>query len=242
VPDPADAPGAAYQSAERALAVLTMFDETRAELGVSEMAAALGVHKSTASRLAAALERSGLLTRCGRRYRLGLEAIRLGMLALRSFDLVSAMQPTMEKLARQTGETINLAVPRGTGILNVAEIPSTFILGCAGGWIGRRTSPHAVANGKVLMAHRAIPVPRQLDRHTDRTITTPAALEAELASVRDLGYATAIGELEDGLVAVAAPVFDGAGSCIAAISISGPAFRLQPAMLDELGRLCASPG
>jgi IclR family transcriptional regulator, acetate operon repressor len=234
------ATGATYQSAERVLALLTSFDDSRPEQGVTELAETIGVHKSTASRLAAVLERAGLLSRHGRRYRLGLETIRLGTLALRSFDFVASMRPAMENLSRQTGETINLAVPDGSGILNVAEIPATFILSCSSGWIGRRTRPHAVANGKVLLAYGTIPVPRRLERYTDQTITDPAALQAALATARTDGWASAIGELEDGLVAVAAPVFDGAGDCVAALSVSGPAFRLLPESLTELGRLCAS--
>ena len=135
----------------------------------------------------------------------GLETIRLGTLALRGLDFVDALRPAMEELSRQTGETINLAIPDGSGILNVAEIPATFILSCSSGWIGRRTRPHAVANGKVLLAYGTIPVPARLERYTEQTITDPAALAAELAAVRADGYATAVGELEDGLVAVATP-------------------------------------
>lgn len=231
---------ATYQSVERVLALLASFDETRVELGVTEMASLLGVHKSTASRLAATLERAGLLARYGRRYRLGFEVIRLGTLALQSFDLIASMQAAMDKLSRHTGETVNLAVPAGADILNVAEVPSTFILSSTGGWTGRRTKPHAAANGKVLLAYRAIPVPRQLDRYTEHTITSREALEAELDAVRGNGYATAIAELEEGLVAVAAPVFDAGGICVAALSVSGPAYRMRPEDLDELGRLCAA--
>jgi IclR family acetate operon transcriptional repressor len=90
------AANATYQSAERVLALLKSFDDTRVEQGVAEIARALGVHKSTASRLAAALERTGFLARSGKRYRLGVEVIRLGSVALRSFDLVATMQPAME--------------------------------------------------------------------------------------------------------------------------------------------------
>jgi IclR family acetate operon transcriptional repressor len=222
------------------LALLTSFDDSRVELGVTEMAAALGVHKSTASRLARVLERAGLLTRSGRRFRLGLEVIRLGTLALRSLDFVASMQPVMEKLSQLTGETVNLAVPDGGFVLNVAEVPSTYILNSSGGWIGRRTTPHAVANGKVLLAYGAIPVPRELERYTAHTITKRTALDEALAAVRRDGYATAVAELEEGLVAVAAPVRDGTGACVAALSISGPAFRMRPESLDDLGRLCAS--
>jgi DNA-binding IclR family transcriptional regulator len=237
---PGVAVGATYQSAERALALLTSFDESRPELGVTEMAALIGVHKSTASRLAAVLERAGLLARSGRRFRLGTEVIRLGALALRSFDLVALMRPAMDRLSRQTGETVNLAVPDGPGILNVAEVPSAYILSCSGGWTGRRTRPHAVANGKVLMAYGALAVPGRLERYTARTITTPGALEAELAAVRRDGFAVAVAELEEGLVAVASPVFDAAGACVAALSVSGPAYRMKPETLDELGRRCAA--
>ncbi len=222
------------------LALLTSFDESRPELGVTEMATSLGVHKSTASRLAGALQRAGLLTRSGRRFRLGPEVIRLGTLALRNLDLVAIMQPAMDKLSQQTGETVNLAVPDGAHILNIAEAPSTYILSCSGGWIGRRTKPHAVANGKVLLAYAAIAVPHQLERYTDRTITSHEALAAELAAIRRDGYATADAELEEGLVAAAAPVFDAAGTCVAALSVSGPAYRMLPGSLDQLGRLCAA--
>jgi IclR family transcriptional regulator, acetate operon repressor len=230
---------ATYHSAERVLALLTSFDDARVELSVTEMAASLGVHKSTASRLASVLERAGLLIRSGRRFRLGLEVIRLGALATRSMDFIALMQPAMEKLSQQTGETVNLAVPDGPHVLNVAEVPSTFILNSSGGWIGRRTTPHAVANGKVLMAYGTIPMPERLERYTAQTITSRDALSAELKTIRLNGYATAVAELEDGLVAVAAPVLDASGTCVAALSVSGPAFRMPPDSLDKLGRLCA---
>jgi IclR family transcriptional regulator, acetate operon repressor len=165
--------------------------------------------------------------------------IRLGTLAMRSMDFVASMQPAMEKLSQQTGETVNLAVPDGQHVLNLAEVPSTFILNSSGGWIGRRTTPHAVANGKVLMAYGAIPMPKQLQRYTAQTITSPEALSAELKTIRRNGYATAVAELEEGLVAVASPVLDASGACVAALSVSGPAFRMPPESLDKLGRLCA---
>jgi IclR family transcriptional regulator, acetate operon repressor len=234
------APNATYQSAERVLTLLKSFDDSRVELGVADIARALSMHKSTASRLAAALERTGFLTRVGRRYRLGVEIIRLGSLALRSFDLVATMQPAMEKLSQRTGETVNLAVPDGGDVLNVAEVASTYILSSSGGWIGRRTRPHAVANGKVLLAYGALGPPRVLERYTPQTITSLDALATELAAVRHNGYATAVAELEEGLIAVAAPVFDPIGACVAALSITGPEYRMLPEMLDSLGRLCAS--
>jgi len=223
---------------DRALAVLACFGAEVPELGVTELAARVGVHKSTASRLATVLARRGFLTRHGTKYRLGPELARLGTLATASLDIVERARPAMERLAARTGETINLAVPDGDAALNVAQIDSSFILG-AGRWVGRRTPLHAAANGKVLLAWDACPLRLPLHRHTGRTITSPARLRRELAEVRTRGYATAVQELEEGLVAVAAPVFAADGTCVASLSISGPASRLTAVRLPELGRLCA---
>lgn len=231
----------AYQSLERALALLSAFDDDRTELGVSEIARSLGVHRSTASRMAATLERARYLSRSGDRYRLGAEMVRLGGVAARGFDVVAAVQPAMELLSQLTGETVNLAVPDGGDVLNVAELPSAFILSSSSSWTGRRTRPHAVANGKVLLAWGALAVPAgSLERYTSRTVTSKRELARELREIRQLGYATAVAELEEGLVAVAAPVFDGAGRCVAALSLSGPEVRLRSDDLDRLGRLCAA--
>lgn len=234
------AANATYHSAERVLALLASFEDGRPELSVTEIAEALGVHKSTASRLAATLERTGFLARSGKRYRLGVEIIRLGSLALRGADIVARLQPAMDKLSELTGETINLAVPAGPDILNVAEVPSRYILNSSGDWIGRRTKPHAVANGKVLLAFGVIPMPATLERYTEHTICSVPALAAQLAEIRRDGYATAVAELEDGLVAVAAPVFRDGAVVVAALSVSAPASRLTPARLPGVAKACVS--
>ena len=232
------AAGATYQSAERVLTLLASFEDSRPELSVTEIAEALGVHKSTASRLAATLERTGFLARSGRRYRLGVEIIRLGTVALRSADIVATMQPAMEKLSQLTGETINLAVPAGPDVLNVAEVPSTYILSCSGGWVGRRTRPHAVANGKVLLAFGAIPAPARLERYTEHTITTRARWRGTgpdpPGRLRHGGRGTGGGAGRGGGPGVRpGRRLRGGGVDL------GPAFRMPPDKLHELGRLCA---
>lgn len=173
-----------------------------------------------------------------------METIRLGSLALSNLDLVAALRPAMEHLARLSGETVNLAVPSGSHVLNVAELPSAFILSSSTGWTGRTTASHAAANGKVLLAfgELALPESGELERFTPRTVTSRRQLARELLVVRQRGYATAVSELEEGLSAVAAPVFDGNGRCVAALSVSGPEFRLGPDDLENLGPLCATPG
>jgi DNA-binding IclR family transcriptional regulator len=228
------------QTVDRALQLLQAFESSEQELGVTELAAALGVHKSTASRLAATLAARGFLERPpgSESFRLGPELGRLGLLALAGRDLVELAGPTLARLAADTGETANLAVLEGDEAVNVAQADGRHIVG-VGSWTGRRTALHCTANGKVLLAFGPIPtLPRRLEAFTPRTITAPGRLERELAAVRKLGYATNVGELEEGLHAVAAPVLDAGGTCRAAVSISGPSYRMAEGALAELGELC----
>lgn len=255
------------QTADRALRVLLAFEREGERLSVTELAAQLGIHKSTASRLAATLEARGFLERSERdAFRLGPELARLGRLAVRGRDLVDLARPVMERLAAATGETVNLAIADGGEVVNVAQVDGRHIVG-VGSWTGRRTPLHCTANGKVLLAWAGGPLPavrsqgerpesaaaaavstfgrfaaHPLEAFTERTITGRADLDAELARVRARGYATAIGELEEGLHAVAAPVVASDGRCVAALSVSGPSYRMPERRLAELGADCVAAG
>jgi DNA-binding IclR family transcriptional regulator len=227
------------QSADRALAILTAFGEERQDLGVSELAAELGMHKSTVSRLLAALERRGLVRREGERFAPGPELARLGLLSVRSFTLAGAARAPLEALAEQTGETVNLAVRDGQRALNVLQVDAAHFVGVTD-WTGRAAPLHATANGKALLAFGEGPMAGRLGKLTPRTIVERRELEADLERTREAGFAVAVEELEVGLHAVAAPVFDAGGACVAAVSVSGPAYRLPVPRLPELGELCAS--
>jgi DNA-binding IclR family transcriptional regulator len=230
------------QTVDRALQLLLAFDAEERELGVTELAARVGVHKSTASRLAATLAARGFLERApgSEAFRLGRELSRLGLLAAAGRDLVDLALPAMERLADETGETVNLAVLDGDEAVNVAQVEGRHIVG-VGAWTGRRTELHCTANGKVLLAFsgREPPGPT-LHRHTGRTITSQHELRRQLVLVRRRGWASAVGELEEGLHAVAAPVLDGLGRCRAAVSVSGPAYRMPIEALPELAAACAA--
>jgi DNA-binding IclR family transcriptional regulator len=227
------------QSADRAFAILTVFDEGRPDLGVSELAAELGMHKSTVSRLLAALERRGLVRREGERFAPGPELARLGTLAIRGFTLAGAARAPLERLAERTGETVNLAVRDGSRALNVLQVDATHFVGVTD-WTGRAAPLHATANGKALLAFGdAGATPGRLVRLTPRTIVDRRELRAELERTRRAGFAVAVEELELGLHAVAAPVFDAGGACVGAVSVSGPAYRLSESRLPEAGGLCA---
>lgn len=227
------------QSADKALAILAAFDEGRPDLGVSELAGELGMHKSTVSRLLAALERRGLVRREGERFAPGPELARLGALAVRGLTLVGAARPPLELLAERTGETVNLAVRDGERALNVLQVDAAHFVGVTD-WTGRAAPLHASANGKALLAFGDARATGRLTRLTPRTIVDRTGLRAELERTRSAGFAVAVEELELGLHAVAAPVFDATGLCVAAVSVSGPAYRLTEIRLPEVGELCGA--
>lgn len=228
------------QAVDRALQMLLAFQPVRAQISVSDFAELLGVHKSTASRLAATLVRRGFFIQdpSSKTFRLGPELGRLGLLAQGGRDLITLAQDVMERLAQQTGETVNLAVLDGDEVVNIAQVDGPHIVG-VGNWAGRRTKAHCTSNGKVLLAFSEVKVgPGPLEAVTGRTITGIAKLRAHLETVRRQGWASNIGELEEGLHSVAAPIFDGSSRCVAAFSVAGPAYRVPPARLPELARSC----
>jgi DNA-binding IclR family transcriptional regulator len=225
------------QSLDRAAELLSLVVRAEEPISYTAIVGQTGLARSTASRLLQGLERNGLLERD----RDG--AFRGGALFAHyanKFDrveaLVAASQPNLDRLAEATGETVNLAVARGDTVVQVAQIDSTFMIGALN-WVGIDVPPHCSSLGKVMYAFGALPMPkRELERRTPATITDPAALEAELDLVRERGYAITRGELEEGLDGIAAPVFGADGHVLAALGVSGPAFRIEDS-LTSIGDL-----
>jgi len=227
------APAALVQSVDRALEVLEILAR-RGEGGVTELAAELGVHKSTAFRLIAVLEARGLVEQTADRgkYRLGFGIVRLAGATAAQLDLARESRHACDRLAGELGETVNVAVLDGDGAINISQIRGPSAIS-SHNWVGQRTALHATSSGKVLLAHQPEPVRRRLlalplQAFTPRTVTDSAALEVELAAVRERGWASTVEELEVGLNAVAAPVRGAHGEVLAAVSVSGPSFRLGP--------------
>ncbi len=232
--------GNAVRSVDRAAALLLALGESQGEAGVTELARRLGLHKSTASRLLATLQKRGLVEQDDEtgKYRLGLVVIRLAERAERTLDLRGIALPELERLARLTHETTGLGILEGDTMLAVAQVDGPNLI-AVGDWTGRATPLHCVASGKVLLsslAEREVLriVRRGLVSYTERTIVELEPLLEELARIRRRGYAMAIGEYEMNLNAVAAPVHDARGNVIAAVDIWGPAFRVTPRRVPEL--------
>src|SRR6266496_1477486 len=209
------------QSVTRAVRALELIAE-RGELGVTDLGRGLGVHKATASRLAATLAAGGLIERdpVTDRYRLGFGLIRLVGAAMASIDLVRTAHPVLEELADRTHETVNIGVLSGDGVVYVDQVSSAHLVASTN-WVGRRTPLHSSSSGKVFLAH--MPEPERQQR--------------QLKEIRVRGYATIQDELEEGLNAVAAPVRQSNGDVVAALSVSGPSFRVRSIDLPRLGRL-----
>ncbi|MDQ7030280.1 MAG: IclR family transcriptional regulator [Ardenticatenia bacterium] len=221
------------QAVERAIAILKAFSSEEPELGVGELSRRLNLPKSTVFRLLATLEAGGLVAQDPRtgRYRLGVDLIGLANNVIDYADLRRVARPYLRQLAEDVGETVSLSILDGEDAVNLDQYVPAHRFVMRAGWIGRRMPAHAVSVGKVLVAF--LPeeqVEAFLQTHrptfTSHTITDPAALRAELAQVRAQGYATAFEELEEGLHAVSAPVRNHEGDVVAAISVSGPGYRL----------------
>jgi IclR family acetate operon transcriptional repressor len=231
-------PPAAVQSVDRAVRVLEILAR-EGEAGVSEVARQLGVHPSTASRLIGALLGHELVEHQGRRgkYRLGIGLLRLAGATAGQLDLTTQAQPICDALAAELDETTNVAITSGGVVINVCQAQGSTAV-AAQNWVGRRTVLHATSSGKVLLAHMSEEAREEvlagpLERFTPHTLTSAKRLREELESVRREGCAYAFEEFEEGLNAVAAPIRGRDGSVVAAISASGPAYRLSGEAITE---------
>ncbi|SDN13799.1 transcriptional regulator, IclR family [Geodermatophilus siccatus] len=231
-------PAALVQSVDRALSVLEIL-AVRGEAGVTEIAAELGVHKSTAFRLVAVLENRGFVEQLADRgkYRLGVGIVRLAGATAAQLDLSREGRQVCEELAVAVGETVNIAILDGDRAVNITQVrgPATI---STHNWVGRGTPLHATSSGKVLLAHAPEAVRKAvlsgvLQRYTDATVTDPDVLQRQLEEVAARGWGVTVEELEVGLNAVAAPVRDAVGQVAAAVSVSGPSFRMTPASLGD---------
>lgn len=216
------------RSVDRALSILQAIAR-HGELGLTEIARELDIHKSTAFRLLGTLHARGMVERDAERgaYRLAYGVVQLAAAATRGYDLSVASRPVCQQLADRLGETVNIAIHDDLAVISIDQVIGSSAVTTVN-WVGQRTPLHATAAGKLFLAH--LPDERvarvELERFTDRTITDRAVLRTGLAEIRERGYATSTEEHEVGLVAVAAPIRGLDGEVVAALVASGPTFRL----------------
>jgi IclR family acetate operon transcriptional repressor len=221
----------------RALAVLDALADADGELGTNEIARRTGVNASSVSRLLATLADGGVVEQAANgRYRLGLRLLQLGNAVLERLDLRTVARAPLEALVQATGETATLSVAGEHEAVTVDFVRSpASVQGVA--QLGRPSVAHATAAGKAVLAFGLATVPPgPLRRFTPRTITHPGAVAREIDQARAQGWAEAVGEREDDLAALAAPVFSARDELVAVIGLQGPVSRF-----DEEARARALP-
>jgi len=224
---------------ERALALIDSLADGQ-ELGTNELARRTGLNASTTSRLLATLAGGRLVEHVEDtgRYRLGSRFLQLGNAVLARLDVREAARPHLRALAEATGETATLSAPGDPDAVTVDFVqgPGSVVSVAR---LGRPSIAHATATGKVALAFGAATLPAgRLERFTPNTVTDRSRLAAELERVRVEGFAKAVGEREDDLNAVAAPVLGSRGDLVAILGVQGPASRFgQDTMRTALGPL-----
>ena len=209
--------------------------------GVTDVANALSIHKSTAYRMLATLKARGLVEQDAEtdRYRLGLGLVILARTVAADLDVVRAARPGAEGLSAQAGETVTISVLAGDDVVVTHQVnaaPSVLNVS----WTGKHFPLHCTSDGKVFLAHlpqswQRLQRQRPLERYTTHTVTDPARMEEQLERIRRDGYGYAVEELEVGLIAVAAPIFAAGGRLVASLCVSGPTFRLTVDSIPQLG-------
>jgi len=236
--EPRSAPSGDFvQSLARGLAVIRAFDAEHADLSLSDVARRAGITRAAAGRFLRTLEHLGYVrastgsaTGVGARYALTPRVLELGFSYLSAVSIPEIVQPHLERLSHEVDESVSAAVLDGGDIVYVARVPTRRIMSVRI-TIGTRFPAYATSMGRVLLAGQTdaavegvltASAPQAL---TERTLTDTAALRAELARVREQGWALVDGELEPGLRSVAVPVHDRKGEVVAAVNVSTSATR-----------------
>ena len=230
----------AVQSVDRAISVMELLSR-QGWSGVTEVANEIGIHKSTAYRLLATLKDRGLVEQdsATEKYRLGFGIVLLASTVTADLDVVRYARPVCERLSEETEETVTLTALEGDEAVVIHQTLSTSSMMNVD-WSGWHTPLHCTAAGKVLLAHlpesrRRIILKRPLEDFTEHTVVDPTVLQDQLREIREKGYGYTIEELEVGMNAAGAPIHSAGGEVVAAVGVSGPAFRLPADSIHELG-------
>lgn len=222
------------QSVTRALAILSCFSDEQPEVRIIDVAKKLNLTQSNVSRLLTTMVCLGFVEKdeFSGFYRLGPEIVSLGGIALNHYEIRKQALPELHQLESRLGLGANLAILNKRRIFYLAHVdshqsPRMYTL------IGRSNPPHATGIGKVLLAHMeegkaaSLLKEEELTAYTDKTITDPERLLAQLETVRKQGYAIEDEELALGRVCLACPVRGRTGGVIAGISLSGPVTEMK---------------
>ena len=242
---------------ERAIDVLLLFGlGGKGDLGVTEISSELGLSKAAVHRILTSLRSRDLIAvdTGTRRYQLGPAALGLGRAYLQRIDVRSMAAPELAWLSAESLETATLSIRTGDVRMYVDQvIPDREVRMEVA--LGVPYPLHAGASSKAFLAFLtageldAYFARSGLSKMTDATVTDESALRAELAEIRQRGYALSFGERQAGAASAAAPVLDHDGRPGAVVSVSGPAERFRgevdravELLLESTSRLSARMG
>jgi DNA-binding IclR family transcriptional regulator len=236
-------PNNLVQTIERASSILDILGQSPQGISIRELSTKIKLPKGTTHRLLSSLSYFGYVRQDlkTRNYLLGLKLVELGQLILSQLDLRKEAELFLRDLAERTKETVHLVFLDRNEIVYIDKVetdqnPSGLKMASR---VGLRNPAHSSAVGKVLLAHfseeelKNFIKEKGLAKRTENTIVDPAQLKDHLKSVRAQGYAIDDEENEKGIRCVAAPIYNEVGKTVAAMSISGPAFRITKKLIQE---------
>ena len=229
-------------SIKKAVSILNLFTQDYKELGPTEIAIKLGMNKSTVIRLINTLASVGLLRKTTRRgkYCLGGQIVNLAYTSLKNTELESVCLPYLQQLRDETEETISLEILAGDQRLCILIVEGNFPFQLGAKVKGEYATLHAGSDSKLLLASLPdeeidrILQKTELTRYTKHTITDKNILKKEIESIRKKDYSISKEERWEYAFCISAPIRNYTGKVIAALSIFGIIFRLNPEREQEL--------
>ena len=220
------------KSLEKGLNIISLLSRRGSPVKLEELVKISGVRKTSCFRILQTLTRSGFAVKdpvtCG--YFIGPKMISIGMTALGSSGIRELALPFMKEIRKKTGTTVNLGILSGHDVIFVERLQSAHIVE-ANLHVGSRLPVHLSSMGKAILAYlpeaelEAVLKQICLEKKTEKTITSIAALKRELREIRKKGFALNDEELETGLFAIAVPLLNHAGIAVASMNISFPLMR-----------------
>lgn len=242
-PSRSQKPNNLVQTIERTSLILDILGQSPQGISIRDLSDKIKLPKGTTHRLISSLSYFGYARQDSktRNYFLGFKLVELGNLLLSQLDLRREAEPFLRDLAERTNETVHMVFLDRGEIVYIDKVeldhnPSGLRMASR---VGLRNPAHSSAVGKVLLSHlpeeelNGLIQEKGLPKRTENTITDSIQLKEHLKAVRTQGCAVDDEENERGIRCVAAPIYNETGRAVAAISISGPAFRVTKKVVQE---------